>query len=102
MNNLGDFLGEAFLARTGARVLGMFGKDLVELFGHDEGEIFEVIFEGFVGLVEQELIEVENGGFFSIEPDGITLGLAKFATGNFVDDERARVAVGFGVFETFD
>ena len=89
MNNLGDFLGEAFLAGTGARILGMFGKDLVELFGHDEGEVFEVIFEGFVGLVEPELVKVENRGLFSIKPNSITFGFAEFATGDFVDDERA-------------
>ena len=54
------------MAGTGTGVLGMFGEDLFEFVGHDEGEVFEVIFECFVGLVEPELIEVEDRGFFGV------------------------------------
>jgi hypothetical protein len=53
-------------------------------------------------LVEPELVEVENTGLVGIEPDGVAFGFAEFAAGNLVDNERARVAVGGGVFEALN
>ena len=102
VDDLGDLETEAFLARAGARVGAVFGEDLVEFFSHDEGEIFEVIFEGVVGLVEPELIEVKNAGFFLVEPNGVALRLAEFATRDLVDNKGAGITVGIGVFETLD
>ena len=102
VNNFGNFLSKAFLAGAGARILGVLGKDLFKLFWHDEGEVLEVIFEGFVGLVEPELIEIEDRGLFSIEPNGIAFGFSEFATGNFVDNKRTRVTIGFVIFEALN
>lgn len=102
VNNLGNLVAEAFLAKASAWVFAMFGEDLVEFFWHDEGEVFEVIFEGVIGLVEPELVEVEDAGFVSVEPDSVTLGLAKLAAGYLVDNQWARVAVCIGVFEALD
>ena len=102
MHNFSDFLGEASLAKAGGRILLMFGKNLSELIGHDESEVFEVIFESLVGLVEPELVEFVDAGFGSVEPDGVTFGFAELAASDFVDNERARVAVGGSVFETLD
>ena len=73
------------------------GEDIIELIWHDEGEIFEIIFECVVGLVEPELIEVENTSLVAVKPDGVALGFAKFASRNFVDDEWAAISIGFGV-----
>ena len=90
------------MADASARVFAMSGKDLIEFFRHNKGEVFEVILKCFVGLVEPELIEVENAGFVGIEPDGITFGFAEFAAGNLIDDKWARVAIGSSVFEALD
>ena len=60
MNDGSDELGEASLAKAGARIFAMTAQNFVEFFWSDESEVFEVIFERFVGLVEPELIEVEN------------------------------------------
>ena len=60
MNDSSDELGEASLAVASARIFAMAGQNFVEFFWSDESEVFEVIFERFVGLVEPELIEVEN------------------------------------------
>ena len=76
--------------------------DGFEFFWHDEGEVLEVIFESFVGLVEPELVEIEDRGLFGIEPDGVTFGFSKLATSNFIDNEWARVTIGFVVFEALD
>lgn len=100
MNDGSDELGEASLAVASARIFAMTAQNFVEFFWSDESEVFEVIFERFVGLVEPELIEVEDGSFFAIKPDGVAFGFAEFATGDFVDNEWARVAVGCCVFET--
>lgn len=100
MNDGSDELGEASLAVASARIFAMTAQNFVEFFWSDESEVFEVIFERFVGLVEPELIEIEDGSFFAIKPDGVALGFAEFATGDFVDNEWARVAVGCCVFET--
>ena len=100
MNDGSDELGEASLAVASARIFAMAAQNFVEFFWSDESEVFEVIFERFVGLVEPELIEVEDGSFFAIKPDGVAFGFAEFATGDFVDNEWARVAVGCCVFET--
>ena len=100
MNDGSDELGEASLAVASARIFAMAGQNFVEFFWSDESEVFEVIFECFVGLVEPELIEIEDGSFFAIKPDGVALGFAEFATGDFVDNEWTRVAVGCCVFET--
>ena len=102
VDDLGDFVAEAFLAKTSAWIFAVLGEDLIEFFWHDEGEVLEVIFEGVVGLVEPELIGVEDAGFVGIKPDSVAFGLAELAAGDFVDDERARVAVGVGVFEALD
>ena len=90
------------MAEAGAWVFAMLGEDLVEFFWHDEGEVLEVIFEGVIRLVEPELVEVKDAGFVGVEPDGVTLGLTKLAASYLVDNERARVAVGIGVFEALD
>lgn len=100
MNDSGDEFGKTSLAKAGAWILAMFIQNFVEFFWGDESEVFEVIFECFVGLVEPELIEIEDGSFFAIKPDGVAFGFAEFATGDFVDNEWARVAVGCCVFET--
>jgi hypothetical protein len=102
MNNLSNFLSEALLTEASAWVFAMRSEDLVELLWHDEGEVFEVIFERVIGLVEPELIEVENAGLISVEPDGVAFGLAKFATGDLVDNEWAGVTIGSGVFEALN
>ena len=60
MNDGSDEFGEASLAVASARIFVVAGQNLVEFFWSDESEVFEVIFERFVGLVEPELIEVEN------------------------------------------
>lgn len=99
MNDSSNELGEASLAKAGAWIFAMFIQNFVEFFWSDESEVFEVIFECFVGLVEPELIEIEDGSFFAIKPDGVAFGFAEFATGDFVDNEWARVAVGCCVFE---
>lgn len=100
MNDSSDELGEASLAVASARIFAMTAQNFVEFFWSDESEVFEVIFERFVGLVEPELIEIEDGSFFAIKPDGVAFGFAEFATGDFVDNEWARVAIGCCVFET--
>lgn len=100
MNDSSDELGEASLAVASARIFAMTAQNFVEFFWSDESEVFEVIFERFVGLVEPELIEIEDGSFFAIKPNSVAFGLAEFATGDFVDNEWARVAVGRCVFET--
>lgn len=100
MNDSSDEFGKTSLAKAGAWIFAMFIQNFVEFFWGDESEVFEVIFECFVGLVEPELIEIEDGSFFAIKPDGVAFGFAKFATGDFIDDEWTGVAVGFGVFET--
>lgn len=100
MNDSSDKLGEASLAVASARIFAMTAQNFVEFFWSNESEVFEVIFECFVGLVEPELIEIEDGSFFAIKPDGVAFGLAEFATGDFVDNEWARVAIGCCVFET--
>ena len=102
MNDLGNFLRETFLTSTCGWILGMFGHDLIEFFWRNESEVFEVIFDSVIGLIEPELIEVENTSLFGIKPDGVTFGLAEFAAGDFVDDKRAGITVGFGVFEAFN
>ena len=102
MNNFSDFLSKAFLAGAGAWILGVLGENLFELFWHDESEVLEVIFESFVGLVEPELVEIENAGLFGVEPDGVAFGFAEFATGNFVDNKRTRVTIGFVIFEALN
>ncbi len=102
MDDFGSLFGEANLAKASGGILLMLGKNLSKLIRHDEGEIFEVIFEGLVGLVEPELVKFVNASFGGVEPDGVAFGLAKFATGNFVDNERARIAVSGGVFEALD
>lgn len=60
MNDSSDELGEASLAVASARIFVMTAQNFVEFFWSDESEVFEVIFERFVGLVEPELIEIEN------------------------------------------
>ena len=60
MNDSSDELGKTSLAKAGARIFAMFIQNFVEFFWSDESEVFEVIFERFVGLVEPELIEIEN------------------------------------------
>ena len=66
MNDFGNFLSEAFLAGTCAGVFGMFGEDLLELFWHDESEVFEIILKSLIGLIEPELIEIKNGCLFGV------------------------------------
>lgn len=99
MNDLCYHTGEAALAIASTWVFGVLGENFGEFIRGDESEVFEIIFESVVGLVEPELIEVENTGFVAIEPDGVAFGFAKFATGDFINDERAGVGVGFGVLE---
>lgn len=102
VDNLGNFVSKTLLAEASAWVGAVFRENLVEFFWHDKSEELEVIFERFVGLVEPELVEVENTGFFGVEPDGVAFGFAEFAAGSLIDDKRARVTVGFGAFETLD
>jgi len=102
MDDFGNFDSEALLAEASAWIFAMFGEDLVELLWHDESEVLEVICECCVGLVEPELVEVENAGLGAVEPDGVAFGFAEFAAGDFVDDERTGITVGSGVLETFD
>ena len=102
MNNFCNHVSERALAIASAWVLGVLGEDFAELVRGDEGVVLEVFFENFVRLVEPELIEIENAGFVTVEPDGIAFGLAEFAAGDFIDNERARVSVGFSAFEAAD
>ncbi len=102
MDNLRDFASEALLAVASSRILVVLGEDFFELVRHDEGEVLEVFFESIVGLIEPELVEIEDRGLFGVEPDGIAFGFAEFATGDLVDDERTRVAVGRGILEALD
>ena len=102
VNNGSDLSSKAFLAAADTGVLLVRGEDLVECFGGDESEVLEVVGKGVVGLVEPELVEVENAGFGGIKPNGVAFGLAEFAAGDFVDNEWARVGVGLGVFEALD
>ena len=102
MDDARDSAGELFLAAAGAGVGAMGGEGLLEFFRGDEGEILEIVGEGVVGLIEPELIEVEDAGFFGVEPDGVAFGFTKFATGNLINNERARIDVGFGIFEALD
>ena len=102
VDDFGGFLGEAFLTVAGGRVFVVLGENLFKFVWHDEGEVLEVILKSVIGLVEPELVKVENRGFFGVEPNGVTFGFAELAAGDFVDNEWARVAVGFGAFEAFD
>ena len=102
VNDLSDFVAKAFLAETSSWIFVVLGENLLEFFWHDEGEVFEVIFKRVVGLVEPELIEVEDAGFICIEPDGVAFGFAEFAAGDLVDNERAGVGVGLGALEAAD
>ena len=102
VDDFGGFLGEASLAEAGGRVFVVLGENLFKFVWHDEGEVLEVILKSVIGLVEPELVKVENRGFFGVEPNGVTFGFAKFATSYLVDNEWARVAVSFGAFEAFD
>ncbi len=90
---------ECALAIASAWILGVLGEDIVEFFWGDEGVILEVFAEDLIWLVEPELVEVENAGFFAVEPDGVTFGLTEFAAGDLVDDERAGVGVSLGALE---
>ena len=100
MNNFCNHVSERALAVASAWVLGVLGEDFAELVRGDEGVILEVFAEDLIWLVEPELVEVENAGFLAVEPDGVAFGLAEFAAGDLVDNERARVSVGFGALET--
>ena len=90
------------LAIASAWVFVMFSENLVELFWSDEGIILEEFFKSFVGLVEPELIKIENASLGGIEPDGVTLGFAEFAAGHFVDNEWAGISVSLGALEALD
>lgn len=102
MNDLGNLSGELALAVASTWVFGVLGEDFVELFWGDESEVLEVIFEGVIGLVEPELVEVEDAGFIGIEPDSVAFGFAEFAAGDLVDNERTAISVCLGVFEALD
>ncbi len=102
MDNFGDLGSELALTVASTWVFGMFGENFVELFWGDESEVLEVIFESVVGLVEPELVEIEDAGFVGIEPDSVAFGLAELAAGDFIDNKWAAVSVGFGVLEAFD
>ena len=113
-----SLLGEAF-----GRVFLVFLQDFVD-FGAIvvRVELHQVLDRG-VGLVEPELVEVENrggvGGFggggarsgfrggrggriAGGEPDGVTFGFAEFAPALWVDYQRGTLSVGLGVFEATD
>ena len=102
MNNFCNHVSERALAIASAWILGVLGEDFAELIRGDDGVVLEVFFENFVRLVEPELVEIENAGLCAVEPDGVTFGLAEFAAGDFVDNERAGISVGFGALEAAD
>ena len=96
-------MGEAFF-----RGEGVVGEDFFDEFAVVGGVDFHEVFDGGVGLVEPELVEVKNRGEVAAavvgggEPDGVAFALAEFATGHGVDDERGGPVVGAGVFEALD
>ena len=102
VDDLSYLIAEAFLTEASGWIFVVFSENLFKFFRHNEGEVLKVIFEGVIGLVEPELVEVENAGFLWVEPDGVAFGFAEFAAGNLIDDKRAGVAVGFVVFEALD
>ena len=51
---------------------------------HNESKVFEVVRDGFVGLVEPELVEVEDRRLFAVKPNGITFGFTEFAASNAI------------------
>ena len=65
---------------------------------------FEQVFDGGVGLVEPELVEVEDcrevtrAVICAREPDGVTFRFPEFSACDRVDDEWSRPDVGLGVF----
>ena len=99
MNKFGDLVGEETLAIASTWVFGVLGEDFAEFLWGDDGVELEVIFEGIVGLVEPELIEVEDASLVAVEPDGVTFGFAEFAAGDLINDEWAAISVSLGVFE---
>ena len=108
MDDLRYALGKSFLGNSLFRGGEVVFEDLVDFWFVVEGVDFEEVFDGGVGLVELELIEVEDGSVVAGvvvtagEPDGVAFGLAEFAASDGVDDERSGPDVGFGVFEAFD
>lgn len=108
VNDRGDAEGKGALGETEGGVVCMVGEDLVDGGLVEKSVNLEEIFDGIVGLVEPELVEVENRGEVAGavvgggEPDGVAFGFAEFATGNGVDDEGGGPDVGVGVLEAFD
>ena len=102
VDEFGYLVSEKTLAVASGWVLGVLSENFAEFFWGDDGVILEVFFERIVGLVEPELVEVEDAGLVAIEPDGVAFGFTEFATSDFIDDEWAAVGVSLGVFETAD
>ena len=102
VNNSSNAATEFFLPVARGWVFVVFLENFCKFFRGDEGVHLEEAIKVIVGLVEPELIEIKDGSLGAIEPDGVAFGLAKLATRNFVDYERARVSVGFGIFEALD
>lgn len=99
MNDGGNAAGEFGLSETLLGDSEMLFEEGREFRRGDESEELEVFFEGGVGLSEPELVEVEDGGFLAVEPDGVAFGFAELTASGFVDNEGARVGVGVGVLE---
>lgn len=102
VDEFGNLVGEQALAVASGWVFGVLGENFAEFFWGDDGVVLEVFFERIVGLIEPELIEVEDAGLVAVEPDGVAFGFAEFTTGDFINNKRATVSVSLGVFETAD
>ena len=95
VDEFGYLVSEKTLAVASGWVLGVLSENFAEFFWGDDGVILEVFFERIVGLVEPELVEVEDAGLVAIEPDGVAFGFTEFATSDFIDDEWAAVNIVF-------
>ncbi|MFM1944721.1 MAG: hypothetical protein RI897_3703 [Verrucomicrobiota bacterium] len=89
----GDFGGEGFMGFAGAGVGLVGGFELGDLILVEEGEELEVADDVTVVGIDPELVELVDGSFAGVEPDGAADGFAELAAIG-IGDEGEDEAVG--------
>ena len=102
MSNFCRGFGKVFLSEALGGVSQVSLHEVFMFCWHNKGKVLEVVGDGFVGLVEPELVEVEDGCFFAVKPNGVAFGFTEFAASNAINDERAGIRISSSVFEAFD